>query len=134
MLSGGGLGFGDLLPGCVKTPPSGQALALQVNVSMYALETHSTIISTVELVLPPVVWIGDHVDQGVPSEGEDYQDVGEGVVPLGQAGGGKQEVGLVVQGEDYRGEGADDVTEEHCHRSTSSLCLRSPQENESQHL
>ena len=39
---------------------------------------------------------------------------------FGASGGGKQEVGLVVQGEDDRGEGADDVTEEHCHRSTSS--------------
>ena len=59
---------------------------------------------------PSVVLVGDHVDERVGGEGEDHEDVGGGVAPLGEVRGGEQEVGLVVQGEDHCREGADYVT------------------------
>lgn len=92
---------------------------------MYALQTNSTInhivLARLLTYVPPppnhpnycapsVVLVGDHVDERVGGEGEDHEDVGGGVVPLGEVGGGEQEVGLVVQSEDHGGKGADDVT------------------------
>ena len=61
---------------------------------------------------PAIVDIRHNIKQRIGSKGSHGQDVEEEVKPGGEGGGGEEEVGLVIQAQEGRREGTQDVTGE----------------------